>query len=585
MAIPTHIRHFFIFGILLLSSIFSFAQNIDTSSATELYQAARRAAFDSSDYPRAKAYLFSALQKSPNDPDIRIFLGRIYTWTKNYDSARIAFRQALDKHPDYEDAFVAYADLEYYADQNQRSLDLIRQGLAINPSSEQLMFRQARQLNALGRTSEAMSALEKLLLLHPSNTEALALFNNISNVRKTPPPTTGVTTSSDDLLAAARKAAFDKKNYEQAKQLLYQALKQSPDYADVKIFLGRIHTWTNNPDSARYYFRSALATNAGYEDAAVGYADLEYWENNNAASLAVTETALKLNPSSEALLFRKARALNAMRQFSAADSAVQQVLRINRNNSEARLLADRIKELSAANKIGISYDYVYFDKQFADPWHLVSLDYTRATSIGSITGRINYANRFRENGLQYELEAYPHISKTFYSYVSLGYSDKVGVFPQWRGGFSLYVNLPRSYEGELGFRYLKFSGDPTWIYTAYLGKYYKSWLFGVRTYLTPSSTVSAVSSSYNASARYYYGSADDVIGFNVGYGISPDDRLNAIQLDNPVKLTSYKAGLSFKRKVSRFNVLTMDASYYNQEYLPDTKGNQYQLSIGWLHRF
>jgi YaiO family outer membrane protein len=585
MAINTHIRHFFISGIILLSSHYSTAQNIDTSTATGLYQAARRAAFDSSDYPRAKTYLLSALKKSPNDVDARIFLGRIYTWTKNYDSARIAFRQALDKYPDYEDAFVAYADMEYYADQNQRSLDIIRQGLAINPSSEQLMFRQARQLNALGRTSEAKTALERLLLLHPANTEALALFNNISDVRKTAPPTTGVRTSSDDLLVAARKAAFDNKNYEQAKQLLYQALKQNPDYADVKIFLGRIHTWTNNPDSARYYFKSALANNPGYEDAAVAYADMEYWENNNAASLNVIETALKQHPLSEVLLFRKARALNAMRQYSAADSAIQQVLRINRNNPEARLLADRIKELSAANKIGISYDYVYFDKQFADPWHLVSLDYTRATSIGSITGRINYANRFRENGLQYELEAYPRISKTFYSYVNIGYSDKAGVFPQWRGGFSLYVNLPKSYEGELGFRYLKFSGDPTWIYTAYLGKYYKSWLFGVRTYLTPSSTVSAVSSSYNVSARYYYGSADDVIGFNVGYGISPDDRLNAIQLDNPVKLTSYKAGLSFKKKVSRFNVLAFDASYYNQEYLPNTKGNQYQLSIGWLHRF
>lgn len=585
MAIPTHIRHFVISGILLLSSLYSTAQHTDTSTATGLYQAARRAAFDSSDYPRAKTYLLRALKKSPNDVDSRIFLGRIYTWTKNYDSARIAFRQALDKYPDYEDAFVAYADMEYYADQNQRSLDIVRQGLAINPSSEQLMFRQARQLNALGRTAEAKTAVERLLLLHPANTEALALFNNISNVRKPPAPATGVSTSSDDLLVAARKAAFDNKNYEQAKQLLYQALKQNPDYADVKIFLGRIHTWTNNPDSARYYFKSALASNAGYEDAAVAYADMEYWENNNAASLNVIEPALKQRPLSEALLFRKARALNAMRQYSAADTVIQQVLRINRNNPEARLLADRIKDLSAGNKIGISYDYVYFDKQFADPWHLVSLDYTRATSIGSVTGRINYANRFRENGLQYELEAYPRISKTFYSYVNIGYSDKVGVFPQWRGGFSLYVNLPKSYEGELGFRYLKFSGDPTWIYTAYLGKYYRSWLFGVRTYLTPSSTVSAVSSSYNVSARYYYGSADDMIGFNAGYGISPDDRLNAIQLDNPVKLTSYKAGLSFKKKVSRFNVLAFDASYYNQEYLPNTKGNQYQLSIGWLHRF
>jgi YaiO family outer membrane protein len=123
-------------------------------------------------------------------------------------------------------------------------------------------------------------------------------------------------------------------------------------------------------------------------------------------------------------------------------------------------------------------------------------DYTRTTGIGSVTGRVNYANRFKNNGLQYELEAYPHISKTFYSYVSVGYSDSIGVFPHWRGGFSLYANLPKSFEGELGMRYLQFSGDPTFIYTAYLGKYYKSWLFSARTYVTPGTFTKTLSASY-----------------------------------------------------------------------------------------
>lgn len=274
-----------------------------------------------------------------------------------------------------------------------------------------------------------------------------------------------------------------------------------------------------------------------------------------------------------------------MRKYAEANLIIQQVVKIDRNNSDARSLADRIKELSTKNKIGLSYDYVYFDKQFSDPWHLASFDYTRSTGIGSITGRINYANRFKEDGVQYELEAYPRISKTFYSYVSAGYSDKVGVFPQWRGGFSLYINLPKSYEADLGFRYLKFSGDPTWIYTGYLGKYYKSWLFGIRTYVTPSSFTKTVSASYTASARYYYGGADDLFGINVGYGISPDDRFNSIQLDSKIRLISYKAGLSFKKKVSKNNVITADATWFNQEYLPQTKGNQYQISVGWLHRF
>jgi YaiO family outer membrane protein len=575
----------------LLVTILLYSQ--DTTSSDGLLVAARKAAFDNNDYPKAKAYLLKALKLSPDYADVKIFLGRIYTWTKNYDSGRIYFRQALAANPDYEDAIVAYTDLEYFSDNYERALELSRSGLKNNPGSEPLMYREARILNALKRTAEAERALQKLLLINSNNKDAQALLKSIQETNTGSAPTKIVTTnpadpdslSADGLLLLARKAAFDEKNYALAKFRLYKALANSPNYGDVKIFLGRIHTWTKEYDSARYYFLSVLKANAEYEDASVALADLEYWNDNNSKALQVVNEALVFHPQSEELLIRKAKILNAMRRYTDAQLAVEQLLKINRNNSEARSLANRIKESAAKNTIGLSYDYVYFDKQFSDPWHLAGFDYTRSTGLGSITGRINYANRFKNNGVQYELEAYPHISKTFYSYVGIGYSDSVGVFPHWRGGFSLYANLPKSFEGELGIRYLQFSGDPTFIYTAYLGKYYKSWLFSGRTYLTPGTFTKTISASYSVSARYYYGSADDVIGASFGYGISPDDRSNSIQLDDKIRLISYKAGLSFKKKISRFSVIGIDGSWYNQEYLPQTKGNQYQFSIGWLLRF
>ena len=393
------------------------------------------------------------------------------------------------------------------------------------------------------------------------------------------------TLSSDGLLLAARHRAFEKNDYPKAKEYLYKALLISPNYADIRIFLGRIHTWTKNYDSARYYFSSVLDKDPSYEDASAALADLEYWTDNNKASLAVCETGLKYHPASQTLLVKKARVLYELRQYPDAELTIEKALKINKNNTEARSWSGRIKESSLKNKISFDYDYVYFDKQFANPWHQASFDYTRVTGIGSVTGRINYANRFTENGVQYEIEAYPHISKTFYAYLNAGYSANDGVFPGWRGGFSLYANLPKSYEGELGVRYLQFSGSPTWIYTGYLGKYYKSWLLGARAYLTPSTYTSTPSASYTSLARYYYGGADEWLGFTAGYGISPDDRLNSILLDSKIRLLTYKAGASYRKKISRLNILSADITLYNQEYLPGSYGNQYQLSIGWLHRF
>ncbi len=396
------------------------------------------------------------------------------------------------------------------------------------------------------------------------------------------------TTSSDGLLQIARKAAFDEKNYSKAKVYLNRALTISPNYSDIRIFLGRIYSWTNHYDSAKYCFDYVIKNKPDYEDASLAYSDLEYWNDHYANGLIVCNNALQYHPQSEELLIRKTKILRALKNYKQADSTVQFILKLNRNNTEARSLADKIKEEAAKNKISLEYDYVYFDTQFPNPWHLVSIDYGRSTKIGTVIGRINYANRFAENGLQLEADAYPKISKTFYSYVNLGYSNNnQGVFPTWRGGFSLYANLPKSFEGELGFRYLQFTGTPTWIYTAYLGKYYKSWLVGARTYIIPSTYTNTLSVAYIGTARYYFsGNADDYIGGTLGYGISPDDRSVASQLGTlNNQLPTYKFGAFFKKKVSHMNVLAIDATWYNQEYLPSTIGNQFQIGISWQFRF
>jgi len=583
--------------LLFLSCLGSTTYAQDTTTSDGLYQEARKAAFDRNDYATAKVYLNKGLSLSPNYADLRIFLGRIYTWTKNYDSARICFKRVLQTSPDYEDVYIAYSDLEYFNDRYDTALEICRTGIKMNPLSQELILREAKILNAQKKYEDADRVVQKLLLLHPKNTDAIALSKTIQenknplkadSVIEIPVPLNlpnNDSLTAEGLFMMARDAAFEQKNYELAKNRLYRALHLSPDYADIRVFLGRIHGWEKDYDSARYHFNKVLSKSPSYEDAASALADIEYWNDRYPEGLKVVDSTLSFHPESVDLLIKKAKFQNAMRNYGQAQFTIEKVLRIDKNNTDARVLESRILEASTKNKIGISYEYAGFDKQFSDPWHLLSVDYTRTTAIGSVTGRINYANKFKDGGLQFEVEAYPHISKTFYSYVSVGYSDNVGVFPKWRAGFSLYANLPKSFEGEIGMRYLVFSGDPTYIYTAYLGKYYKSWLFSGRIYVTPSDFTSTASTSYTINAGYYYGSSDDLIRGSFGYGISPDDRLNANQLDNSIRLTSYKAGITYKKKVSALNVLTVDLNWANQEYLPGTKGNQYQFGIGWLHRF
>ncbi|WP_316785367.1 YaiO family outer membrane beta-barrel protein [Pedobacter frigiditerrae] len=388
--------------------------------------------------------------------------------------------------------------------------------------------------------------------------------------------------SADDLFTQARKAAFNESNYPKAISLSKTALQASPDYADIRVFLGRVYTWSKKPDSARAEFNYIIDKQPTYEDAYVALGNLEFWNENTDKALIVVNKGLKVVPNSEPLNLLKAKLLNDLKRWEEADVLLVDILKKNPSLTEARSLASRVKENSAKNRVGVNYSFIYFDKQFADPWHIASVDYSRQTKYGSIAGRVNYANRFNSSGLQFEIDAYPRISNTFYAYVSGGYATEAGVFPKYRAGFSLYANLPHSFEADAGLRYLRF-GDNTFIYTASIGKYYKNFWFNFRTYLTPST--SNVSQSFSLNTRYYFGGADDYLSLSLGTGLSPDDQNNVLINATNYKLKSNSISLGLRKSFKTFNVVTFNLGLENQEYLKGVKGNQFDASIGYIRRF
>jgi YaiO family outer membrane protein len=387
---------------------------------------------------------------------------------------------------------------------------------------------------------------------------------------------------SDELFKAARNASFQEKNDNKAKLLAKQALLQSPNYADIQVFLGRLYTWNKQYDSALFHYQQVLSYAPDNEDASIAYTDLEYWNDHYDKALLVSNNGLSANPSSTELLLRKAKILNALKQYKEASEITTHLLKLNKQNTAALALASSLRDAATVNKIGVSYEYSYFDRQFKQPWHFGSISYSRQTKIGSFSTNVNYANRFGSNGWQGEIDAYPRISRIFYSYISFGYSPGESVFPKYRAGFSLYANLPSSFEAEAGVRYLHFSNS-TYVYTMYVGKYYSNFLFGARTYVTPGR--GSTSKSYNLLARYYLSGADDYIGATIGSGISPDDRVSSLQYNIKTRFSSRQASLSFNRTIAKNNIISIRGGWLNQEYLPDVKGNQLNISAGYQRRF
>src|ERR1700730_18376883 len=121
--------------------------------------------------------------------------------------------------------------------------------------------------------------------------------------------------SSDDLFLQARKDAFERKDYNSAIQLCRKALLKSPDYSDIRIFLGRIYVWTDHLDSALYHLNYVLHQNPANEEALSALIDLEYWNGHSDKALEYCQTGLSYNPRSPDLLLKKAKILNDLGKY------------------------------------------------------------------------------------------------------------------------------------------------------------------------------------------------------------------------------------------------------------------------------
>ncbi len=395
-------------------------------------------------------------------------------------------------------------------------------------------------------------------------------------------PLVAQTVSAEVYYKQARELAFSKKDYSGAIKLSNTALELSPDYHEIRVFLGRLYYWNNQPDSSLQVLQHVFSLNPEYEDAAQALADVYIYEKKYAQALAVSSQGLTFHPNSQGLAVRKAKSLAVLAKTKEAFAFADSVLQVHPEQNELRALANLLREFSFGNRIGVTYEYTYFDRQFSNPWHLATTEYSRQAAAGTFTGRVSYGNRYGRGGVQVEGEAYPRISKTFYAYTSLGYSANLPVFPKLRAGFSLYANLPKAWEAEGGFRYLNFYSS-TWVYTFSAGKYYRNFWFNGRTFLSTANN--GIGLSYALTSRYYLKGADDYLTFTLGKGVSPDDRMQVNRLNNVYQLETYRIGAGYRFSVAQRHLFSLSLAFERGEYQPEMKGNQYNISTGYQLRF
>ena len=380
----------------------------------------------------------------------------------------------------------------------------------------------------------------------------------------------------DQLFEQARIAAFQEENYDQARTLAYRALDRSPDYHGIRIFVARLFAWEQKYPESRKELEYVLEKDPANRRALLAMIDVESWSGNPRQAYKWAQQGLRHHPGDEEFMLAKASALQKRNRFKDAEKTYKELIDSNPSRRAREALKSlRLKQMKYT--ASLSYRYDRFNEIF-DPWKFWELQLSRQTPYGSVTGRLQYANRFGSRGLQLNVDAYPSLFQGMYAYLSGGYSQ-ASIYPRYRFGVSLYKSLPSAFELEGGFRYLDFSASNTAIYTLSLSKYWGSYLFTARTYFVP--RAAGNSQSFSLLARRYFGDARTYLGVSGGMGSASADIRFAEDIQ---KLDSWSLGIEGQRPLSN-RVLAGGSASFDSEEFPNYRREVFSFKLYLSYRF
>ncbi|WP_044397851.1 YaiO family outer membrane beta-barrel protein [Lacinutrix sp. Hel_I_90] len=384
----------------------------------------------------------------------------------------------------------------------------------------------------------------------------------------------------DSLFNEAQQLYKDK-HYIPALELTNNAILIAPEYTDIRLLQIRIEQETNQLEASEKDILYLL-NNSKTECTPLALRQMLLYER-------ITDLNDYRNTISGFLdntidfVLTKAEAFLNLNDKKTAKSSLQNLKDKSLNSIQNYRLQDLKKQISV-NQISLNYELISFSKDYPsyESWHVVGLDYMRYFGKQAVTARVIYNDRGTNEGMLYEIDAYPVFSKKWYSYISLNTSD-ADFFQNFGGSLSVYYSIENIIEIEAGFRYLEFETQsfftPVIGATKYVGQFY----INGRAFIGPEKDGKLIQ-NYQLNTRFYLKTPGDYLFLRLGTGISPDDRSRFTQIANNPDLVAKYINLGVNKWIKSYGI-TLSTGYLNEDLANGLKGNQIVCNVGLKYRF
>jgi YaiO family outer membrane protein len=267
------------------------------------------------------------------------------------------------------------------------------------------------------------------------------------------------------------------------------------------------------------------------------------------------------------LLYKKASYYADQGQWNKTIAVLDEISALQPGNVAAnklRQIVEEKKQLEPHNEVGFDVNEAHVSDLSAY-WNYSSIHYYRITDNGKFGGHINYAQRYGTTAEQYQLEAYPKISKNIFATLNFNYANSTQIlFPSLQYFMEGYIDVAHGFEfslGQGGKKFIRFSNQTMFNYTGTVGKYLGDYFIWLRpTYYTPKNT-----QFYELGLRKYFSDTDNYFSIILGGGKLPDIG-DVPPLDKMITISQRGLGIGGQFAATKTILLRYGVGYTKQEF-------------------
>lgn len=367
--------------------------------------------------------------------------------------------------------------------------------------------------------------------------------------------------------------------YDQAIELCMTTLKKTPNNVDINNLQAWIYSLKGENQKTIELYKTSLDLDSNNYDALEGIIRTYQKTKEYDKSLAYSNIATSNYPRNTTFLWFKIQNLNFLNQPTEALYFIDQFLNIDPSNENAKDLRASLTDQALTHNISIGYTRDSYEDYY-DPLNNVQAEYQSLTTWGTLSVRIQTAQRNSQKGYQYEIESYPRFWKGSYGFVHLALSNKT-IFPNFRYGLDINQSFLKTYGAGIGIRSLHFSEETVNLFKVTAEKYFKSFRLEATVFKGPSDYGNTY--TYLASIRNYFNKSTDYIYITFGNGISPDTQGRLSNSGEIYKLKNKQFIAGFRAEIFKNTIMFSNLVLLENE-LPFDLGSSvigHQLNIGY----